>query len=221
MTLARCSRGHFYDEDKFDKCPHCGVSQPASGETIAVMRNNDVTAMLAQRGRDTQPASHSGDAPSKDAMRGTTPGAPQSTQSAQSASADNAAGSDTSTVGYYSRAIGTNPVVGWLVCVEGNHLGEDFRLTSGRNTIGRATGMDVPITGDNTVSREKHAFVVYDPQTHQFLVLPGDCKELCYLNETLILTPAEIKANDILKVGATKLMFIPCCTDRFNWDNIN
>lgn len=24
MTIGRCERGHFYDEDEYDKCPYCG-----------------------------------------------------------------------------------------------------------------------------------------------------------------------------------------------------
>ena len=45
---------------------------------------------------------------------------------------------DNCTIGYYSRVIGVEPVVGWLVCTEGEYKGESFKLKSGRNFIGRA-----------------------------------------------------------------------------------
>ena len=205
MTLTRCINGHFYDEDKFNQCPHCAdsASRPSSVVTVAHDRNDDVTVPLSQPGDQTAPigASSLGDAAS----------------GAMSSAQPPAAGADSVTMSYYNKAIGTEPVVGWLVCVEGNHMGEDFRLKSGRNFIGRAADMDVRISGDNTVSREKHAIVVYDPQTHQFLAQSGEARELCYLNGQLVLSTVELKRNDLLTVGATKLMFFPCCTDEFHW----
>jgi hypothetical protein len=123
-------------------------------------------------------------------------------------------------MGYYSKSIGAEPVVGWLVCIEGSHLGEDFRLKSGRNFIGRASGMDIALTYDNAVSRERHAVIVYEPKKHQFLVYPGEVKELCYLNEKVVLSSEELKINDTITVGNTKLMFFPCCSAAFNWDMV-
>jgi len=201
MTLTRCSNGHFYDQDKFDQCPHCGTAKQIN-ETVAMNRDNNQTVALSHD------AASGASTSLKDAV-------------AQAVTSATASVDGNVTQSYYNRAIGTEPVVGWLVCVEGTHLGEDFRLKSGRNSIGRATGMDVPLTGDNTVSREKHAFVVYDPENQQFLALPGDARELCYLNDKLVLSAMELKINDVLKVGATKLMFFPCCTEAFHWNMVS
>lgn len=123
------------------------------------------------------------------------------------------------TIGVYGD-LQTEPVVGWLVAVEGNHFGEDFKLKAGRNFIGRAANMDVALSGDASISREKHAVVVYEPMSNVFLVQPGDAKELCYLNGKVVLTTTEINAYDLLSVGKTKLLFIPCCSDKFNWDSV-
>ncbi len=125
------------------------------------------------------------------------------------------------TVGFFSSTIGTEPVVGWLVCVGGVHFGEDFKLKSGRNFIGRAAGMDVSIAKDTTVSRERHTAVVYEPRGNLFIVQPGDSKELSYLNGEVVLAPREINAGDRLTVGKTELMFIPCCSAAFNWDMVS
>ncbi|MCL2126101.1 MAG: FHA domain-containing protein [Oscillospiraceae bacterium] len=209
MTLTRCNNGHFYDEDKFNQCPHCESAGRNSDNTVAMNRNNNVTVGLTQNDlQDTATA-----------QLGQSPGASLSgaVQDVINSGMTVPSGNEGVTVSYYNRAIGTEPCVGWLVCVEGNHLGEDFRLKSGRNFIGRATGMDVVLSGDNTVSREKHAIVLYDPENHQFLVQPGDARELCYLNDKLVLSSMELRINDILKVGATRLMFFPCCTDVFHW----
>lgn len=121
------------------------------------------------------------------------------------------------TVGYFG-SMSTEPVVGWLVAISGNHFGEDFKLKSGRNFIGRGRDMDVSLAEDASVSRNRHAIVLYEPRGNRYLVQPGDAKELCYLNDEVVLTARELEANDVLLLGETKLMFIPCCSDKFNWD---
>lgn len=123
------------------------------------------------------------------------------------------------TIGYFGD-IPSEPVVGWMVAIAGSHFGEDFKLKSGRNFIGRSVEMDVALTGDGSISREKHAVIVYEPKSNIFLVQPGDAKELCYLNDKVVLAATEIKAYDVLLLGETKLLFIPCCSDKFNWDSV-
>ena len=63
------------------------------------------------------------------------------------------------TVAIIQKKIGIDPAVGFLVCVSGPHRGADFKLTAGRNFIGRAAAMDVSLADDDTVSREGHALV--------------------------------------------------------------
>ncbi len=121
------------------------------------------------------------------------------------------------TIGYFG-AIGTEPVVGWLVAIGGAHFGTDFRLKAGRNFIGRSAGMDVALSGDPSISREKHAIILYEPKANIFLVQPGDAKELFYLNDKVVLTATEINAYDVITLGESKLLFIPCCSEKFNWD---
>ncbi|MGM9553987.1 MAG: FHA domain-containing protein [Faecousia sp.] len=121
------------------------------------------------------------------------------------------------TIGYFG-AIGTEPVVGWLVAIGGAHFGTDFKLKAGRNFIGRAAGMDVALSGDPSISREKHAIILYEPKANIFLVQPGDAKELFYLNDKVVLTATEINAYDVITLGESKLLFIPCCGEKFNWD---
>lgn len=124
------------------------------------------------------------------------------------------------TIGYFDD-ISTEPVVGWLVAIKGAHLGEDFKLKSGRNFIGRADDMDISLKDDESVSRDKHAIIVYEPKGNIFLVQPGSARELFYLNDEVVLSAKEIKAYDKLLLGKTTLLFIPCCSDKFNWDSVN
>ena len=102
-------------------------------------------------------------------------------------------------------------MVGWLVCIEGEYKGESFKLKSGRNFIGRAANMDVVLSADHSVSRFKHASVIYEPRGRQFIVSTGESRELCYLNDEVVLSNMKMKAYDVLNLGNTSLMLIPCC----------
>lgn len=112
---------------------------------------------------------------------------------------------------------GIAPVVGWLVCVEGPDRGRDYRLHGEKNFIGRSNAMDVAIAGDESVSREKHASVAFDPKEKSFWLLPGEASGLVYLNEQLVNAPAALKARDLIELGKTKLMFWPFCDDQIQW----
>jgi hypothetical protein len=107
--------------------------------------------------------------------------------------------------------------VGWLVCLEGPDRGRDFRLHSEKNFIGRSPLMDVCVPGDDTVSREKHGVVIFDPKKQVFWVLPGDSSGLVYLNGEIVHSPAPLKRDDLLEIGQTKLVLIPFCGDQYSW----
>lgn len=109
------------------------------------------------------------------------------------------------------------PVVGWLVCIEGNDRGRDFRLHAGYNSIGKSPSNDVSIASDNTISRERHAVIAYDQEENLFFFAPANGVNLLRLNGKVLMAPAEIKSNDILTIGKSKLLFIPLCTDSFQW----
>lgn len=109
------------------------------------------------------------------------------------------------------------PVVGWVVGIEGKHVGESFTLKTGRNFVGRANNMDVALTKDGTVSRNKHAIILYEPKANIFIVQPGEAKELFYLNGQVVLQAQQINPYDVIALGKTKLLFIPLCSDKFTW----
>ncbi len=127
---------------------------------------------------------------------------------------------DGKTVSFYQSKKGVEPVVGWLVCVEGDDFGASFTLKAGRNFIGRSETMDVVLHGDSSISRERHAIIVYEPKRREFIAQAGESRELFYLNEEVVLNPVRINQYDIITVGNTKLMFFPCCGENFSWDDI-
>lgn len=198
MNLTRCENGHFYDAERFDSCPHCNQASVS-------------TVLQDEEGNKeyTMPLSN----PAASASNGLDELQKQITDVKEIDDGSQA------TIGYFG-AVATEPVVGWLVAIEGCNFGEDFRLKTGRNFIGRSMEMDVALTGDASISRDKHAVILYEPKSNIFIVQPGDAKELFYLNDKVVLTATEINAYDILSLGSTKLLFIPCCSDKFNWDAV-
>lgn len=202
MKQVRCERGHFYDADKFNECPHCArisgqsaapnmtVTKPLSDDNVTVSRDERFESKQPQKVLDvTEPASDFREVGSADY--------------------------EPKTIGQFKKDGG--PVVGWLVCTKGSHRGEDFRLRSGRNFIGRGADMDVCLKGETTVSRDKHAIVLYEPKQRIFLAQMGESHELVYINGELLLTSTQMKAKDRIQIGDVEMMLIPCCDAEFDW----
>lgn len=122
------------------------------------------------------------------------------------------------TVAVWKKNEGIDPVVGWLVCSQGANRGRDYRIRSGYNNIGRDTSSQICIAGDETISREEHARIFYDPKNASFHVIAGTGRSGVYVNDQAVLQPTLLKAHDVVEVGSTRLVFIPFCGDRFRWD---
>lgn len=134
------------------------------------------------------------------------------------------------TMSYFSSAVGptsnqaqtrqvTEPVVGWLVCISGCYFGECFKIFAGKNSIGRSEENRIVIANDNSISRNKHALLVYEPKKRNFYLQPGDSSGLTYLNDDYITESQKMKARDIVELGESKFMFVPLCGEDFSWED--
>lgn len=114
---------------------------------------------------------------------------------------------------------GFQPVVGWLVCVEGAERGADYRIRAGYNYIGRGEHMDICIHGDPAITRDRHAMIAYDAEGQAFFFGPVNGKDIVRLNGKAVMSKAEeLQAYDKIKIGSTSLMFVPLCGERFDWN---
>lgn len=114
----------------------------------------------------------------------------------------------------------TDPVAGWLVVVKGPGRGSFRPLFVGMNAIGRDPGQRVALTfGDDTISRQEHAFITYDDEGRRFFVQHGGKANLVRLGDKPVLVPTELKANDRIRIGKTVLRFVPCCGPDFSWND--
>lgn len=113
--------------------------------------------------------------------------------------------------------LGIDPVVGWLICVSGPEKGKDYRIRSERNFIGRATNQDICIAGDESISRERHAILTFNPKSASFAFVPGDSHGLVYCNDQEVMTPIQLQPYDRLEMGKSQFLFVPFCGERFQW----
>jgi hypothetical protein len=112
----------------------------------------------------------------------------------------------------------SEPVVGWLVCIGGPHIGECFNVYAGKNSIGRSEENRIVIPGDNSISRIKHSLIVYEPKKRNFYVQPGDSSGLTYLNDDYITESHKLADRDLIELGDSKFMFVPLCGETFSWE---
>ncbi|MCI6885641.1 MAG: FHA domain-containing protein [Lachnospiraceae bacterium] len=203
MNLTKCSNGHFYDSDTYASCPHCNSGAAAENSTIAFDGGSGIAATVDLD--SYKPAS-----------------SPEMAGVSQPSMMSAGSLDDSKTISIYqSGKMETpqmSPTVGWLVCTKGKFYGQDFRLKSGRNFIGRGTDMDICLTGENTVSRDRHATIIHEPRKNIFIAQPGESRELFYVNGNVVLSPIQLKKNDVLQIGEVQLMLIPCCDEAFSWD---
>ena len=128
---------------------------------------------------------------------------------------------DIKTVGMAQQRLGMDPVVGWLVCIDGADKGIDYKIKSERNFIGRSERMDIIIRGDNGISRENHAILSFNPKRRIFRILPGEGKSIVYVNNEELVDATELNPYDIIEMSRTRLIFVPLCGEHFWWQEDN
>lgn len=204
MDLKKCSNGHFYDGDKYGQCPHCNKNASADDDVTVNME----AAGKVKSGQSNQP---SGD----NSGTVTLVQAVQAVSDATVLPDDD----DMKTVSFYGNTQEKAPLVGWLVCIEGKAKGNGYELKAGKNFIGRSSSMDVILEGDNSVSRERHAIITFEPKSRRFIAQPGESRELFYLNDNVVLENMELKDGDMVQIGKTLLKFVPFCGPDFSWED--
>lgn len=244
MILKRCKKGHYYDGDKYQKCPHCLEEDHSPQQAARHVLKKSVSL------KDSAAVAKSGSLLSDDL-----PTMPLASLYNDSVTIPLASLSDDlnerstsflqddpvtmplSSLKNHSEGMQLNaktsaiidPVaalsqerrltVGWLVCIKGKDFGIGFAVKDGINYIGCSAEMDIALHKDNREVKEKHAVIYYVPKQKKFIAEPGKTRDLFYLNGEVVLNPVEIKKQDVLTIGNTSLMFVPFCGEDFNWED--
>ncbi len=229
MPMIRCSANeHYFDNDKHSKCPFC-----TSGKKSNKQRSSDTP-----RGDDEKTKSTNSSA--KTEFNDNPPPADKTPNSSTKEDNNNMKDNDPKTTASWQRKkenkesehretdsspkqepkanFSLAPVVGWLVVVEGEERGRDFRVIPGINNIGRDSANDIAIdTGDLEISRDKHSIIEFDVKNSKFYLERGTTAT--YLNDNRVGGDgSELVLGDIIEIGATKLKFIPFCSSEYCWD---
>ena len=111
-----------------------------------------------------------------------------------------------------------DPVVGWLVVIEGPGKGRYVQLGHGQNSIGREKQRVTLDFGDSQISRENHATLTYDPKNKGYFLQQGTGTNLAYLNDQPVLSPTPLEPFARIVLGNTTLLFVPLCGENFSWE---
>lgn len=123
---------------------------------------------------------------------------------------------DEKTVGVFRTAVGCDPVVGWLVCVQGREKGRDYRLHAGRNFMGRALQMDICLPDDESMTRENHCSIVFEPNRRTFLLARGLGDGVSVDGQRLADTYV-LQGGETICLGTSAFVFVPFCGKERSW----
>lgn len=194
MRMDTCVNGHYYDQEKNASCPYCSNNlgiDVQTKQTVFQGGDEEKTALYQSSSDDEK-------------------------------TVYNSSASGTSNESGKQKEASSGPILlaGWLAIISEEGRGMNYTLTFGMNTIGRSEDNHISIqNGDSSLSREKHALIIYDYTNNIFFIKHGDGQFLSYVNGEVLLDTKQLKANDKIKVGSTELIFIPLCSEEFNWEN--
>ncbi len=111
-----------------------------------------------------------------------------------------------------------NPIVGWLTIIQGPGKGHFRPVFYGQNSIGRDPKQRISFDfGDQKISRDTHAFIVYDDLQRKFFVRDNGKSNLVRHTGHLVMTPTEINDRDHITIGDTTVLFVALCNSSFDW----
>lgn len=184
MATKKCPNGHQYDSGIYgDNCPFC----PENSHTRVNMDSTS-GATIGNFGDDSKTGAT---IPVMDNVGGGVSGG----HTVIRVLGDNGANAE-----------GGRKVVGVLATYSLNPAGEVFKIYEGRNMIGRTNTNDIIINDDN-VSKE-HLLIFFNEAEGVYWAKDQFSSNGTYINGRFARGEIEIKTNDVIVIGKTKLVFL-------------
>ena len=206
--LVTCPNGHYYNKDHYPQgCPYC--KRPAA-------QGQSETMPLANPAPAPAPMPNGGASP----IGATAPNGSAPAMNAAPMQPPMAMGDSNVTMPYipgYDFQQEHGPAVGWVVCVRGAEKGRSFELHLGYNYFGRERMNDI-VLSDPGVSRERHFSICYDPEDHSFSLAMQQGRMPIRCNGQRVDNYKILEYGDIISVESTQLVFVPLCSEKFNWE---
>lgn len=192
MATKKCVNGHQYDSSIYgDKCPFCPSGTSATGKTkVSEPQPGGGTKVIDQDKTDATSATIKIEEPMGQDMAG---GATIIRHA--------------NPTGGTGMASGNRKLVGLLVSYSLNPLGEVYKIYEGKNLIGKAATCDIPLIGDNYVSSQ-HLLILYREAENIFWAIDQNSSNGTYINGEFASDRVRLKTNDVIVIGATKLIFL-------------
>lgn len=109
-------------------------------------------------------------------------------------------------------------VVGWLVCINGDQKGRDYRLCRGFNRLGGSDKMDIAVKGDPKLGDFASCAIVYDDKSNEFFAVKQE-DEHVFVNEEGLKGAVKLTSGDRIKAGDSEFEFIAFCREGRIWDS--
>ena len=237
MNMQMCNNGHFYDAEEYAVCPHCKKEEaegmfPRTGivtdfpSTGCYLKQQETTntdsypktvpVSSADNYPKTSPVG-SADSYPKTAPISSASSYPKTTPVGNSVEFPKTSpimgGNAVQDVG------GWNPVLGWLVCIQGKKIGKDFKLTQTVNYIGRAASNDICLDFDEEISRDSTVTITYDKQHRVFRLNVEQSQNSVFVNGIPVLAELYLRDKDVISMGNTRLKLVCFCDVSFSWES--
>ncbi len=227
MNMQMCNNGHFYDADVHAECPACNrqVEEnmfPRTGIVTDFPSTGSYMAKQIVPQENSYPKTTAVSNASQEYPK-TSPVGGMSTEFPKTAPVE-ATGSipKTAPVGGVRQTpsfTGWNPILGWLVCIQGGKQGKDFRLTQETNYIGRAASNDICLDFDEAISRDTTITITYVKQSRVFRLNSEQSRNPVLVNGVPVMTELYLRDKDVISVGSTQLKLVCFCDASFVWEN--
>ncbi len=230
MAIKVCPNGHHYNTDDNDSCPYCEQSNSGGSfnwSEVDISENTSAmgggwdrrTAPVGGFGRTGSAATGDWDIPTQE-IGESGRGKPWTRGTGEETEEFPGSVDPGPTQEEWRKEYQHQPVVGWLVCIEGPDKGRDFGLHGAKSTIGRRGDSAVCLT-DPKISRNGYpALVVYDDRKlHRFYLVSGNASShnLVELNGEMLLGQSILNPYDEIQIEDSVMVFVPFCGEDFNW----
>lgn len=189
MAIIQCPNNHYYDDKRNSTCPYC---EKMNNVAFVAGVNEQLTSYI-----DT------GEVNDNDYAQ-LTEGYGEAVSEFEK------------TIGIFLDKSQNVLTAAWLVCIEGLEKGKSYVIHSGRNFAGRSQDMDIVLSDDNSISREKHFSIVYDPKSIMFYFVSGEGH--AYVNGEAISSEKILTDGDVIQAGQSKYIFVPFCKEGREWN---
>ena len=198
MAVVRCTRGHYFDNEKFSTCPHCTSHKTEWPESFSGRQTDSYAAEYIRKNRAGAEKEENAGTEKTDIEKINTEKSNMK-----------------KTTGISQNCEPTRYAAGWLVCIKGEEYGCNYPLYAGFNRIGRSYGCDITLT-DPMVPAKEHCSVIYEEKKNLFFVLPKD-GNFVYVEEETVEGAQEIKSGQVITLGETQLELAVFCTGEKRW----